>query len=308
MSIRNKAKKASNMREEIEKRKSEGGKKKGGDKRFLNYYDMKVGEKLTVRFLPDPETGEYWAEYATHGPNLKLRGLDGISCAYTSSGEECPACTHSFDYYNDGDKTQAQRWRRKETYIGQVLVMDEEPMIEVNETEDGNPVKLLYIPWGVIEVMQEAIMEERIGEIIDHDFIIKKTEKKGGQANYDKSYFKETEDILPDEVLDAFDEGEFTLHDLSKELPAPSTTEDVDEWLEKAIELDEKTSRRRKSSTPARGRKSHDPDADEEEDDDKPARSRKAARDDDDEPAPTKKVGKSSLMERLEKKKKEAEA
>lgn len=302
MSIRNMAKKSKDIRKKAEEKAANKG-KKGKDLRFLNYYDMQEGDKLTVRFLPDPESGEYWLEYATHGPNLKLRGLDAVSCSYTSSGEDCPACSYSFEFHNDGDKTQAQRWRRKETYIGQVLVTDQNPCIEINEPEDGNQVKLIYIPWGVIDNIQEAIMEGRIGEIIDHDFVIKKTTNKGGQANYDKSYFKETEDILDDEILELFedDDSGVYLFDLGKELPAPSTTDEVDEWLEKAIELDEKTSRRRKSSGggKAGGRRASKDD----DDDDKPSRSSKAEADDDGgDNKETRKVGKSALMDRLKKK------
>ena len=300
MSIRNMAKSAKNIRAKMQKEKESGGKGKKNDPRRLNYFDMKEGEKLKIRFLPDAETGEYWLEYATHGPNLKLRGLDSISCAYTSNGEDCPACAHSFEFYEEGDKTQAQRWRRKETYIGQVLVTDDNPCIEVPEAEDGNPVKLMFIPWGIIEAIQEAIMEERIGEIIDHDFYIKKTSSKGGQASYSKSYFVETESVLDDEILDMFedDDSPVRLFDLSEELPAPSTTDEVEEWLDKAIELDEKTSRRR-SSGKAGGRKraAAKDDGDDGDDDQTTSAAEPEA-----EEKSTKKVGKSSLMERLAKK------
>jgi hypothetical protein len=305
MSIRNMAKSSKDLRKQAEEKAAKKG-NKGKDLRFLNYYDMEEGEKLAIRFLPDPETGEYWTEYATHGPNLKLRGLDAIACAYTSSGEDCPACSYSFDFHNDGDKQQAGRWRRKETYIGQVLVTDKNPAIEVNESEDGNPVKLIYIPWAVIDNIQEAIMEGRIGEVIDHDFILKKTANKGGQAAYDKSYFKETEDILDDDVLELFedDESGVYLYKLSEELPAPSTTEEVEEWLEKAIELDAKTSRRRKGTTDSSRRGSR---KENDEDEEESSSSNRASRDsDDDESKETRKVGKSALMDRLRKKQAEA--
>ena len=288
MSIRDKASSAI-MKERFTKKSEAKKSGKGGDKRFLNYFDLKEGEKMTIRLLPDGgNSGEYWLEYATHGGNLKLRGLDSISCAYTSSGENCPACAHSFDYHNDGDKEQAQRWRSKETHIGQCMVVDA-PM-EINETEDGNPIKLVYLPFSIVEEIQEAIMEGKIGEIMDHEFTIKKTIGKNGFAQYNKSYFNTTEDPLADDILKMFDDGKLNLFDLSEELPAPTSTEEVDEWLEKAIELDDKMSRR-KSGRKSTKAEDHDGDRD-------------GGGKEEEAPA-SKKVQGSSLMDRLKKKEKQ---
>lgn len=293
MSIRSKTS-SSALRDKFVKRETEKKTKKGGDKRFLNYYDLDEGDKMTIRLLPDGgDSGEYWLEYATHGGNLKTRGVESISCAYTSSGEDCPACAHSFEYYNDGDKDEAQRWRRKETYIGQCLVIDSP--IEVNETDDENPVKLLYLPYSVIEEITESIMEQKIGEIIDHDFVIKKTVGKNGYAGYGKSYFNTSEEPLSDDVLDMFEDGSLKLFDLSEELPEASSTDDVEEWLDKTIEIDEKANRRRGAGKKSTRTKSDDDDHDDDEDDDKPEKSEKKS---------TKKVSGSALLNKLKKKEK----
>jgi len=289
MSIRDK--KAKNLREKfVKKDQEQKAKKNSGDKRFLNYFDLEFGEKMTIRLLPDGgDSGEYYLEYSTHGPNLKTRGVKSIACSYMSSGEDCPACGKSFDFYNDGDKTEAQKWRRKETHIGQCLVIDSP--IEIDECEDSNPVKLMYLPWGMLEQIKEAIMEGQVDDPMDVDFVIKKTKNQGGYADYSKSYFVKTVEPLDDEILDAFDNGEMSLYDLSEELPAPTTTEEVAAWLEKTEEIVSKA-----------GNRSSRVSNDEDDEDDTPKE--ESSEDEDKEEPSSKSKPKSAkdLMSRLKKK------
>jgi hypothetical protein len=290
MGIRDK--KVGNLRDKFVKRDEESKKKKGGDKRFLNYFDLGYGQKMTIRLLPDGgDSGEYYLKYSTHGPNLKTRGVEGIQCPYDANGDDCPACGYSYDFYNDGNKEEAGKWRRKETFVGQCLVIDSP--IEINETDDGNPVKLMYIPWGMLEQINEAVMEQQVDEPMDVDFVIKKTKNSGGFASYDKSYFMKEVEPLDDEILDAFDSGEMNLFDLSKELPAPATTEDVEEWLEKTIETVTKANSRQ-------NRTNHDDGVDDDVDDQKYDDEQKD--DEAGENKPPKKTSAKSLMDRLKKK------
>lgn len=282
------------LKDKFIKESKDGGKSgKGNDKRFLNYFDMKTGDKMTIRLLPDGnDSGEYWYEYSTHGSKLKIRGLESISCAYTSSGEECPACQKFFDLYEDGDKEEAKRWGKKQTFLGQCLVVDSP--VEVNESDDGNPVKLVYLPFGIIEIIKEAIIEGHIDDPLDYDFVIKKTENNGGYAEYSKSYFDRDKNPLPDEILEAFESGEYVLHDLSKEAPEPSTTEQVEEWLEKAEEKDAKKKKRGNASSGSSKRSQrNDDDGDKDEKEDNG----------EDDSGGTSKTSASSLMDRLKKNK-----
>lgn len=294
-----KNKKAMNLREKfIQEQEDKKNKRSGGntDKRFLNYFDLEEGQKMTIRLLPDGgDSGEYWLEYSTHGSKLKVRGVDSIACAYTSSGEECPACQKFFDLWEEDNKDEAKRWGKKETIIAQCLVVDSP--IEVNETEDGNPVKLIYLPFGVRDMIKEQIIEGQIEDPSDFELILKKTKNSGGYAAYDKSYFDMKSEPLSDEIIEMFDSGELELFDLSEELPAATTTEDVDEWMDKVMPLVDKHDRRKGSgsssskSTPA----SHDDNDNGDNDNDG----------DDTPPKPTK-VKASDLVNKLKKKDKQS--
>jgi len=288
MNLRNKSK---NLKEKILKDEEEKKSKKSGkgDKRFLNYFDLDFGEKVTIRLLPDGgDSGDYWAEYEVHGGGLKLRGANNINCSYASSGEDCPVCQHSYSYFTDGNKDEAARWRSNNKFLAQCIVIDSP--FEVNESEDGNPIKLINLPFKVYEILKEAVIEDQVGDIMDTDFIIKKTKNSGGQAAYDKSFFAKKEEPLGDEIFEAFESGELKLYNLFDETPTATTTADMDEWLDKTIALDNKASRRSTSS-----RSSNDDDSDSGEDDNK---------DDDSTP---KKSSASSLLDRLKNKDKNKE-
>lgn len=285
MNLRDKSKnlKAKILKNEEEKKSKKGG----GDKRFLNYFDLEEGEKVTIRLLPDGgDSGEYWAEYHIHGGGLKLRGAKTINCAYTSSGEDCPVCQHSYSYFTDGNKDEAGRWRSNNKFLAQCIVIDSP--FEVNEAEDGNPIKLINLPFKVYEILKEAVIEDQVGDIMDTDFIIKKTKNAGGQPAYDKSFFAKNEEPLGDEVCEAFESGELKLYNLFDEIPDATTTADMDEWLDKTIELDNKASRR---STSSRSSKDDDDDNSSSDEDE----------------TPNKKSSASSLLNRLKNKDKNKE-
>ena len=281
MNLRDKSKnlKAKILKNEEEKKSKKGG----GDKRFLNYFDLEDGEKVTIRLLPDGgDSGEYWAEYHIHGGGLNLRGVNNINCSYTSSAEDCPVCQHSYSYFSEGNKEEAGRWRSNNKFLAQCIVIDSP--FEVNESEDGNPIKLINLPFKVYEILKEAVIEDQVGDIMDTDFIIKKTKNSGGRPAYDKSFFAKKEEPLGDEVFEAFESGELKLFNLFDEIPAATTTEEMDEWLDKTIALDKKASRRSTSSG--------------KDDDDNSS-------DDSDEDATPKKSSASSLLNRLKNKDKD---
>jgi len=173
-----------------------------------------------------------WIEYSTHGSGLKNRKIKSIACSYKSAGEPCAVCNYSYGLYEDGDKEGAKKWRDKETVIGQCVVVDSP--IEINEADDGNPIKKFYIPYGMKEAIKEAIMNGIIEDPLAHEFVIKKTKNSGGYASYDKSFFNPKEIDFPEEVLEAFDDGVAALHDLSECVPDATTEKDMEKWLKDA--------------------------------------------------------------------------
>jgi len=220
--------------------------KRGGksDSRMLPFWNLTPREQIKMVIVPD-EKQNLFVKYRTHGG--KLSGVKSINCAYESSGESCPACQLSFQYYNEGDKDEAAKWRSKETFISQCIPIESD--IEIPENEDGNLVKLMYLPWAVKEKLTEAIMSGEIDDPSDHVFVLRASKNQGGRNSYENSYFlhKPLEDEVPKEFFEAADAGLIQPYDLEAELPAPTTTHDVQTWLDGALETVE-NARKAKSS------------------------------------------------------------
>lgn len=251
----------SNLKKEIENENN-----KGGDKRFLNFFDLKEGEKMTILFLPDVE-GEFWAKFSKHGPQLTITGSDGkkrgvrgagsINCAYKSSGEECPACQKGFDLFSaskdaGGDKflkDEGKKWMPRDYTLVSCIVL--ESPVEVTADDKGNQVKLMYLPYAIENIIKEAITEGQVeeDELCTTPFVIKKTTNSGGWASYENSYFSRKQvdeddlEYLEDLVVEQFDYSSLDI------IPPATTTEEVQAWLEKAEEAYEKAQRGGSSSS-----------------------------------------------------------
>lgn len=240
MNFKDKLNLKANLKKQIEEEKQ--GKQ---DLRTLNYYDLKFDEKMTVLFVPDVN-GQFWTRFKKHGPNLNIRGFEGINCAHKSSNEECPACQKAFGLLelaketgNDAYKDEAKRWFAKDYVLTTVVVL-ESPM-EIKADPTGNHVKLFYLPYAVENIITEAIQEGLITEddLTTTPFIIKKTKNAGGQAEYKNSYFARKS--VTDEELAYFDSVKIDLYNFEDldVVPKPSSTEEVAEWLVKAEAKDE---------------------------------------------------------------------
>ncbi len=234
----------SNLKQSIQ---DEGNSKKK-DTRILNYYDLKFDEKMRVLFVPDVN-GELWLKFRKHGPNLDLRGAGSIRCLHEATGEPCEVCQRGFEYLNlekeTGDKSykdEAKRWFAKD-YTHMSAIVLESPM-EIQESPDKNEVKIFLVPFSIEKKIKEAINEGQLSEdeLCQTPFVIKKTKNNGGFAEYSSSYFERRGledgdlDFLDDLVVEQFDYTEIDL------LPPVPTEEEIDAWLEKAVELDEKKS------------------------------------------------------------------
>jgi len=232
------------LKKEIE-RESNGGR----DTRFLNYFDLKDGEKMKIMFLPDAN-GNFWAKFHKHGPNLRVPGLEGISCPYKSQRQTCPACQKGFELLNESKeaggestgrgkalKEEAKKWFAKDYTMVQVLVL--ESPCEIAQSDDGNEVKLMYLPFAVEKIIKntltEGILEE--DEICQTPFYIKKTMNQGGQASYSDSYFDLRHEITEDDLA-YFDDLKVEQYDYDNldVIPGDVSTEEVEAWLVKAEE------------------------------------------------------------------------
>lgn len=269
-----------------EKLAAEGQKKgRSNDPTFLNYYDMKPGEKMVIRLLPASDNDEIYLSYAQHGPNMKVPGVSSVRCLYEARGESCPACAKSYEIFQSGDKDGARKWRAKESFLGQCLVI--KSPIEVPDSPDGNPVKKIHLPYKVKELIKNAIINGAIDDPCERNFVLVKGENAGGMATYEHSFFEGKDSDLPPEYEEAFEEGIAYLYDLEKDLPDVVSEAEIEEWIEKT---EEKLSGSG-SSRSATGRATATVSADDDESD---------TASDDDEPAATAtRTTAASLRERL---------
>lgn len=265
------------MEEQAEKKS--GSKKK--DPRFLNYYDLPENGTMEVRFLPANDDGELYVNWKQHGGNI--RGVKNIRCSYESNGESCPVCQHSWELYEAGDKENNKKWIADEKFLAQVLV--ERSDIEIPVAEDGNPIKIMYLPVKIKDKLYDDITNGIVDDPSERTFVIKKTKNAGGFPAYEKSFFKGKDTPLSDEILDSL-EGH-TLYDLTEEVPAATTSAEMEEWFAEAQE---------KANSDSKGRTA----AREEESKPAPRTTRPAATSNADaEPEPEQKTSARSALDRL---------
>lgn len=260
--LKNKLRLKKDLKQQIEK--EDTGRKT--DNRFVPYSAMKFGEKMSLLIVPD-SNGELWHRYYKHGTNLGVRGLEYPACAYRSSGEECPSCLKAFGLKDlereakaAGDekaenayKKEAQLWFPKEYCVMSVLVLNSP--VEVPDTPDENQVKLMYVPVAVQKLITTTIKEGILDleELTSTPLILKKEKNQNGSADYSQSYFAR-KPITDDEV--AFFDGmvvePYNYSDIDL-TPEPTTTAEIEEWLELAEEkYEEKKQRDSKNSAGSR--------------------------------------------------------
>lgn len=215
--------------------KSKGGKK---DSRILNYFDLDFGQEMTIRFLPATDDGDPYLDYTIHSPGAKEAGR--IACSYVSSGEKCPACKRSWEAHESGDKETNNTWIKQNRTLAQCIVIDTPEGFELTLPEEGeveNLVKLVYLPFGIKEAIDESIMNGTVTDIAGTNFVIKKTKNQGGRAAYGKSYFKINDDAeIPSKVMESLQNGDSSMYNIREEIPVPSTAVEVAEWMEKVDE------------------------------------------------------------------------
>lgn len=253
MSVLSKFKVRKDLQQQIEKEDtSSGGNKK--DDRFLPYYDLKFGEKVKVIIVPDTE-GNIWKKFSAHGPNLKVRGTGTVACRYKNDNEECPICQKGFDLLqqakdtgDDKYKDEAKRWFAKDTTIMSVLVL--ESPFDVPISPDQNEVKLMYVPYAIEGLIKNALAEGQldVDSLLSTPLCIKKTVKKGTKdtPDYTSSYFDYRSPVTDDE-MSVFEDSVVEQYDYSDldVIPQTPSLDDAEEWLEKAVELDERDKARK---------------------------------------------------------------
>lgn len=158
--------------------------------RQSNYYpfwNMKVGERAVVRFLPDKNESNpmgFLVEKLMH--TLEINGeVKSVPCLKMKDATaDCPICKVSSEYYKSKNNVLGKKYYKKKQYIGQVLVI-EDPLPANEETGEKHTgkVRLITLGYQLYNVIKEAFKDpETLPEVpysFDKgtDFIIKKTQQ-----------------------------------------------------------------------------------------------------------------------------------
>jgi hypothetical protein len=206
---------------------------------YYNFWDMKVGQTCTIRFLPDLNEDSprgFLVEKTTH--SLTINGeKKTIACMEPFTGpKSCPICKLSSDYYKVEDKLNGKKYWRKKGYIAQALIL-EDPLPPNKDTGETHVGKVRYIALGfqlynIIKEAYAATVEPLEAEPCDihdgYDFVIKKSQK-GEYADYSvgTKFFSKQRALTEDELA-VFGE---TSVDLATLLPKNPGVEKVQAML-----------------------------------------------------------------------------
>ena len=209
---------------------------KGRDARFVPYWDLKEGDELVVRLLPDagshPYSNGLFIEFESHW-------IDGeASLCPKSNGkyEKCKLCQHGWDLWHADDKERSAKWRSKRRVVAQCLVV--KSPFDIAENPDGKMVYLINLPMAVKDDIIRQIGAGNIENPALHNIVIKRTiENK--RAKYDKSYIEMKEKPLDKKVIQMI-EDTGGLYDLSEVLPPMPDAEKEAELYNRALETIDK--------------------------------------------------------------------
>lgn len=248
-----------------------------GGSQYIPFWDMKTGEQMTVRFLPDQNPDNpllFVVEKLSH--QLEVDGeRKTIPCLKMYGRDDCPICKVSQAHFKKKDKDNGLKYWRKKQFIAQVLVQEDPlPPNDEGETYQGKVRPILLGP-KIYDAVKLAIEDGELDEVpCDYengtDFVIKKG-KQGDFADYSRSKFARNPSALSSDQIESITSQ---LIDLSTLLPKMPSLEEVEDLLERhlngsskpskssaADDEDEDRPAARRSQTPA-------PSADDEDDDD----------------------------------------
>lgn len=223
------------LKQQIKDKEKQGG--GVGQNNYYPFWEMKVGQQATVRFLPDNNPDNplmFLSEKMMH--TLNINGESKSVPCLKMYGENCPICKVSSDYYKQDDKDNGKKYYRKRQYLGAVLVV-EDPLApnEEGETHEG---KIRWIALGkkLYDVIKDSFESGDLDDVpFDYqngtDFIIKKTQS-GEYADYSRSKFaKHPRELSEEEITHA----EASIIDLTTLLPKKPEIDKIEGMLEAAL-------------------------------------------------------------------------
>lgn len=162
----------------------------GGNNNYYPFWDMAVGQRCVIRFLPDLNENNprgFLVEKVTH--NLTVNGQRRSVPCLSMYEEDCPVCKVSQDYYKVKDEVNGKKYWKKRQYIAQALIVEDplEADKDSGENHEGK-VRAISLGFQIYNIIKEAFGSDELEAVPydfadGYDFIIKKTEQ-GQYASY----------------------------------------------------------------------------------------------------------------------------
>ena len=199
---------------------------------YFPFWDMKVGESVTVRFLPDKNTENplgFIIEKKQHV--LNINGNKRKVACLDMYGEKCPICQTSRDYYKIDDKDNGKKYYRSVQYVAQAIVVESPIPVKEGEDDPVGKVRLLALGPQIYKIIKDSFESGELDELPydfegGTDFIIKK-DKQGDYSSYSLSKFSRRDRALDEDTI-----ANLKLTDLVTILPRNPGAEKVSAMLE----------------------------------------------------------------------------
>lgn len=234
----------------VEKKETEDRKREVG-----KFPRFSIGKKdrgtFEVRFLPDPNLN-FYKEIFYHLWQKEDGGFQFVPCAKTHGPDVfCPWCRVSYSLYkssSDRDKEEAKNYKRKNKFVGNILVVDDPRDSEVEKDDDKNTGKnrIYEFPSTVESKIKNELKDRKNGlgpAVFDpengHNFILK-VESKGEWPNYENSMFARKPSAVgstPEEVEQIMD-GTFDLDEVIADIENEFTPQKHIEILKDTMMID----------------------------------------------------------------------
>ena len=190
-----------------------GNRNSGGDKAIYPFWNIKEGESVTMRFLPDGNADNtfFWKERLVI--KLPFAGVKGetdsrpvqvqVPCM-EMYGESCAILNEVRGWFKDASlEDMGRKYWKKRSYIFQGFVNDN----PISEDSPENPIRRFIIGPQIFQIIKAALMDPDMEELpTDYtagvDFRLNKT-SKGGYADYGTSTWARRERPLNDAEMQA---------------------------------------------------------------------------------------------------------
>ena len=192
---------------------SGGNRNSGGDNAIYPFWNIKEGESVTMRFLPDGNADNtfFWKERLVI--KLPFAGVKGetdsrpvqvqVPCM-EMYGESCAILNEVRGWFKDASlEDMGRKYWKKRSYIFQGFVNDN----PISEDSPENPIRRFIIGPQIFQIIKAALMDPDMEELpTDYtagvDFRLNKT-SKGGYADYGTSTWARRERPLNDAEMQA---------------------------------------------------------------------------------------------------------